>query len=457
MSDPADLSPSTAPERDARDAVARLDRLTVWPYPWWVLGTVGLGYFFAFFDIVNIGLSLPAIGESLHATNAVLSLSVSSSLVGYILGALGNGVLSDHLGRRRALAVAYGLVAVGSLATAVSFDVPWLVAWRLVSGMGIGAAIATVTTYVGELAPAPVRGRYTGWATASAFTGVAVTPFVAAALVPTASWGWQVTLGIPVLAALALPGLLARLPESPRWLLAHGRYDEATRMIRTAGVYDVPDAELAPPPADTPVPGKAAGGRVGFRAVLGRGLRGKALLLTVIWFFFYIQNYAFAGEGTTLLVEHGYSLSASILFSIPTSVANIAGAVLAPFISDRFERRRTIITAAAVIVVAEVTIGAVDGFAAIIAGFFFAAFGTALWDAMNYTHTAEQFPTTARNAGVAVSDGVGHLGGAVAPPLVLAIFGAFGFTAAWVTMAASVFIAALLMPFTRKMVGRSLD
>lgn len=458
MSGTADVSPPQETSgRQARDAVARLDRLTVWPYPRWVLGTIGVGYFFAFFDIANIGLSLPAIGASLHATSNVLSYALSSSLLGYILGALGNGVLSDHLGRRRALAVSYSLVAVGSVATAVSFNVGWLIGWRLIVGAGIGAAIATVTTYVGELAPAPVRGRYTSWATAFAFTGVAVVPFVAAAVVPTVSWGWQVLLAIPVLAALALPGLLRRVPESPRWLLAHGRYDEAIRAVQATGAPDIPEDQLAPPRTDEPEPGSAVGAQVGFRAVFGRRLLGRTLLLTVMWFFFYIQNYAFAGLGTTLLVEHGYSLTESILFSIPTSVGVIAGAALAPFISDRFERRKSIITGAVVIIVAEILIGSVNGILAIVVGFFFATFGTALWDGLNYTHTAEQFPTRARNAGVAVSDGVGHLGGAVAPPLVLAIFGAFGYASAWLTMAAAVLIAAVFVPFTQKMVGRTLE
>lgn len=450
---------SPAPDQEARDAVARLDRLTTWPYPWWVLGTVGLGYFFAFFDITNIGLALPAITKSLQSSDSIVSLSVSSSLVGYIIGAVGNGMLSDHLGRRRALLVAYSLVAIGSVTTAISFNATWLIGWRLVCGMGIGAAIATVTTYVGELAPAPVRGRYTGWATFCAFAGVAVTPFAAAGLVPTIAWGWRITLGIPVLAALALPGLLGRLPESPRWLLAHERYDEATEVVRAAGGLDGPplpeDGE--PLAAAESLTGSAAAGPVGFRAVFGRRLRGRAALLTTIWFFFYIQNYAFAGLGTTLLVKHGYSLSESILFSIPTSVANVAGAAFTPFVSDRFERRKTIIVAALIMVVAEVGIGAIDGILAIVVGFFIVAFTTAMFDPLNYTLTAEHFPTTARNAGVAISDGVGHLGGAVAPPLVLAIFGAFGFTSAWIAMAASVLIAALLMPFTRTMVGRSLD
>lgn len=451
-----------ASHQDARDAVARLDRLAVWPYPWWVLGTVGLGYFFAFFDITNIGLALPAISTSLHAGDSVVAYAVSSSLVGYILGALGNGMVSDKYGRLRALAVAYSLVAVGSVATAISFDVSWLVGWRLITGMGIGAAIATVTTYVGELAPAPVRGRYTGWATFWAFAGVAVTPFVAAGLVPTASWGWQVTLGIPVLAAVTLPALLGRLPESPRWLLSHGRYDEAVQVIRTAEARPRPPGALAEPAAEPDdgrqaVPEPETEERVGYRAVFGHRLRGRALLLTTIWFFFYIQNYAFAGLGTTLLVKHGYSLSESILFSIPTSVANIAGAALTPFVSDRFQRKSSIITVALVMVVAEVGIGVVDGMAAIIVGFFLVAFTTAMFDPLNYTLTAEQFPTTARNAGVAVSDGIGHLGGAIAPPLILGIFATFGFASAWIAMAASVLVAALFLPFTRKMVGRSLE
>ena len=138
-------------------------------------------------------------------------------------------------------------------------------------------------------------------------------------------------------------------------------------------------------------------------------------------------------------------------------MANVAGAALTPFISDRFQRRNVIITVAVVMAVAEVVIGVFAGIVAIVVGFFFVAFTTAMFDPLNYTLTAEQFPTKARNAGVAVSDGIGHLGGAIAPPMILAIFAASGFATAWIAMAASVLIAALFLPFTRKMVGQSLE
>jgi len=156
-----------------RGPLARLDRIPVWPYERKLLWILGAGYFFAFFDIVTIAFALPVIAQQFHVSKTVVAYSVTSSLIGYIIGAYANSTIADKWGRKLGLMISVGLFSVGTLVAAFSPNVTVLIIFRFVAGMGIGAEIAAVTTYIGELSPAPLRGRYISWATTAAFAGLA--------------------------------------------------------------------------------------------------------------------------------------------------------------------------------------------------------------------------------------------------------------------------------------------
>src|ERR1700761_7782314 len=138
---------SAARTRPRPGPLARLDRIPVWPYEKRLLWVVGAGYFFAFFDIVTISFALPVIATQFHASKSAVSLSVTSSLVGYIIGALGDSVVADKYGRRLSMIVSVSFFSLGTALAALSGSVTTLIIFRFISGLGIGAEIATVTTY----------------------------------------------------------------------------------------------------------------------------------------------------------------------------------------------------------------------------------------------------------------------------------------------------------------------
>ncbi|EQD27601.1 sugar transport permease, partial [mine drainage metagenome] len=80
--------------RPAGDPIARLDRIPVWPYPYSLLWVLGAAYFFAFFDIVNIGAVLPEIASEFHVTATLASSAITAGLIAYIIGAYGIGSLA---------------------------------------------------------------------------------------------------------------------------------------------------------------------------------------------------------------------------------------------------------------------------------------------------------------------------------------------------------------------------
>src|ERR1700761_3521836 len=245
--------------RRGKDSVtARLDRIPVWPYERKLLWVVGAGYFFAFFDIVTISFAAPVIATQFHVSKATVTLSVTSSLIGYIIGAFADSTIADKWGRKLSLGISVAVFSLGTILAAFSTNVTELIIFRFIAGLGIGAEIAAVTTYLGELAPARLRGRYTSWATTCAYAGFAVVPFIARALVPTFASGWRVLFLIGALGGATILFMRRGLPPSPRWLVAQGRTEEAEEVVATAedtARANLDEHEELPPPE--PVPDEA--------------------------------------------------------------------------------------------------------------------------------------------------------------------------------------------------------
>lgn len=106
-----------------QNVIARLDRIPVWPYSYALLWVFGAGYFFAFFDIVNIGAALPVIAKQFGISTDLASWAVTASLFAYIVGAYADGTIADLWGQRISLAISVALFTVGSIGAAFSFSI----------------------------------------------------------------------------------------------------------------------------------------------------------------------------------------------------------------------------------------------------------------------------------------------------------------------------------------------
>jgi MFS transporter, putative metabolite:H+ symporter len=438
--------------------LARLDRIPVWPYNRSLLWIVGAGYFFAFFDIVTIGYAIPVISEQFNISRAAVSTSVTSSLVGYIIGAYADSTIADIWGRRVSLAISVALFTLGTLVAAFSQGLAWLVVWRFVAGLGIGAEIASVTSYMGELSPAPLRGRYTSWATTFAYAGFAVVPIISYWLVPNYSWGWRALFVIGALGGLTILFMRRGLRETPRWLIAHGRLSEAESIVSAAEerARRKLGSEL---PAPKPEPEEV--GTEGFPtlALLRPPYLWRVILFIAIWFVYYVGNYGWLTLAPSLLVSQGYSLAESISFLIVTGIGFFGGAIATTFFSDRIERKFSTLAIAVIWGIVLFIIGFFPSPPVIIVGGFVASTTIGLLVPMLYTLTAEHFSTRSRATGVALTDGLGHIGGAAAPFFVLTLGAQVigGFSGAFVVMGISGLVTAALLTLATRATGRSLE
>ncbi len=444
--------------RVTADLNARIDRLPGFPLALPARILLALLYFFAFYDITVIGVTLPTIATRFHLTTGDLTLPVTLNLVGYVVGSYVFSTIADYIGRRLALMSTLGVLSVGALLTAFSWNLVSLSVFRFVVGIGTGALISLGATYAAELMPARIRGRLSQTNMFWAGVGLGAAPWIAMPLLPISGVGWRVLLGLGTLAVCAA-FLVRYIPESPRWLAAHGYEDEArdvvekmeARVRATTGLAELPPVPLLDV-SETNVKGFPT------LALFRPPYLGRLLVVLAFWLAWYLSSYAVLGYEPILLSKMGVSEPSSLLFTAIGDAAFPVGALLAYFFIDRIERRVAIAMITGVYTIALVlfAIGASDGL--IIAAAIMFSLTIVPGAGAGYTYTSEIFPTDARASAMSIGDGFGHMGGVFAPTIAVAALAAWGGHGTFWLLAAFGFVsfAVISIGGMRVTTGRSL-
>lgn len=220
------------------DIPCRLDRQRWSRFHSLVVVALGITWILDGLEVTLAGAVAGALKESpsLQFSNLEIGLASSAYLAGAVLGALLFGWLTDRLGRRLLFFVTLAVYALATAGTALSWDIWSFALFRFLTGAGIGGEYTAINSTIQELIPA----RYRGWSDLAingtfwvgAAMGAAGSIVLLDAAVFGADWGWRICFLIG--AVLALPILAMRfwIPESPRWLITHGRIAEAETVVR---------------------------------------------------------------------------------------------------------------------------------------------------------------------------------------------------------------------------------
>jgi MFS family permease len=215
---------------------ARLDALPWARFHWLVIVALGITWVLDGLEVTLAGAVAGALKASpaLHLTDAEIGLSASAYLLGAVLGALGFGWLTDLLGRKRLFFITLGVYIAGTAATALSPDFAAFALFRFITGAGIGGEYAAINSAIQELIPARYRGRTDLAVNGSFWVGAACGALGASVMLEPGRFapdvGWRVAFGLGAVLGLGILLLRRLLPESPRWLVLHGRVDEAERI-----------------------------------------------------------------------------------------------------------------------------------------------------------------------------------------------------------------------------------
>lgn len=219
------------------DIPARLDRLPWGRFHTLVVAALGVTWILDGLEVTLAGSLAGALKESpvLQFSNADVGLAASAYLGGAVLGAIFFGWLTDRLGRKKLFFTTLSVYLVATALTAASWNVASFAAFRFFTGAGIGGEYAAINSTIQELIPARVRGWSDLCINGSFWVGAAVGAVGSLVLldphVINPEIGWRLAFLIGATLALIIFFMRLWLPESPRWLMTHGRAEEAQRVV----------------------------------------------------------------------------------------------------------------------------------------------------------------------------------------------------------------------------------
>jgi putative MFS transporter len=400
------------------NVLRRIERVPFGRFQWRLLWMGGLGYTFDAMDGAMIAFILPAVSALWGLSSEQTGVLGSSAMIGYLFGAFFAGALGDLIGRRTVMM--YGL-AIYSLATLVAaFASSWqvLFGWRVVASVGTGAESAIIAPFLSEFVARRYRGRFVG-----SLSGFFSFGFVFAALlgyfvIPAFHDGWRI---VQIASALPIVMLLwwrRSLPESPRWLIERGRTAEAEAEVQRIEAQAARRASL-PPVESVELPLARVRGGGTFAANLAAlwrpSLRRTTIMLWLLWIAITFCYYGFFTWIPSLLVKQGMTTTRSFGYSIIIYLAQIPGYYSAAFLSEKLDRKWTIV----VYMVlgggaAYLMSGARSGAEITTAGVLLSFFMNGTYAGI-YAYTPELYPTAFRATGMGVASAFGRLGGLSAP------------------------------------------
>jgi SP family sugar:H+ symporter-like MFS transporter len=338
--------------------------------------TAALGGFLFGYDSSVINGAVKAITAHFSASAGVLGFVVASALLGAAVGALGAGKVAERYGRLPVMRVAAVLFLIGGVGSGLASSLVMLVVFRVIGGVAVGLASVIAPTYIAEIAPARIRGRLGSLQQLAIVTGIFLALLVDYALATAAggseknlwlglaAWRWMFL--AMVVPALLYGGLAFTIPESPRYLIAKRRVDEARSVLRRV----LGDIDLGAKVAQI----KETLQREGRPSM--RDLRGPRFgLLPIVWVGIALSVFQqFVGinvifyYSSVLWQAAGFSESSSLIITVITGAINIVTTLVAIASIDRFGRKPLLIIGSIGMAITLATLAVVFGTATLKGG-----------------------------------------------------------------------------------------
>jgi MFS family permease len=333
-----------APKTIRSTIPAQLDRLNWTPFHTRMVAGLGAAWIL---DGLQITIASSVTGalqspETLDMSSSEIGLIASVYLVGQVVGALYFGRLSDKLGRKRLLiyTLLLYLLGTGAAAFVTGHHTGWLLffyATRFVAGMGIGGQYAAINSAIDEMMPKKYRGRVDIWINGSYWAGAILGSFASLIFLNAfaINVGWRLAFLMGPVLALVVIYVARTLPESPRWLMTHGRIEEAEAELakiedaaRKSGqtLDPIPDSEALELTPDKQY-GYLVFVRLVFKTYPRRAILGASLMITQS----FLYNAIFFTYALVLTQFYGVSATRVPLYGLAFSIGNLIGPlVLAP-------------------------------------------------------------------------------------------------------------------------------
>jgi putative MFS transporter len=419
-----------------------MDEARMGPLHWRLLALVAAGYFFDVLDFTIFGALVPDLIHSGFVTQQQVPWIGSVTLLGLFIGTLGQGEFTDRFGRKTVYQFNLLLYGVATILAAlppipsIGFEpgLTWLLIFRFVAGVGLGAEQPLCFSYTAEYAPKRIRGRVIAL---MQFIGGAwpwpVGVLMTLALRDTVGWrGIWIIIGI---GALIVFILRFSLPESPRWLATHGQGQRALDLLQRMGLRTVPLETLSIDAAShahsDPI------------ATVFRDYPGRVIAGMICFFAFFSIALGLGAWLPNILAERGFTIAKSLNSIFWMTLAFPCASAFMMYALERFGRKPTAVTAFILTGVFGLLWANASTEAMVLGIGFCMIFCTQVAGNSSQIFISEVFPTTARASGFGLAQAAGRIGAAVAIPSILWIYTGFGLNAVFAAIAVMVAIAAI--------------
>jgi MFS transporter, putative metabolite:H+ symporter len=433
---------------------ARIERLPLGAFHRRFITVVSLGNFFDLFDIFLVAYIGAALQQSGFLSLRQFSFFVASGFLGMFFGTIFFGMGSDRYGRRLSFIALLLIYSAFTFLGAFAPSASWLIASRFFAGVGIGAEIVVIDTYVTELVPSYARGRYVAITQVAGFTAVPIVAVLSRLLVPThilmAGWRWVMILGAS--GALLTWWFRRNLPESPRWLESRDRLTEAETIL---SALEAESSMRTPQSTSVAMPTSTeTSSHPGNFAELWRPpYLQRTIMLLLFQMLQTIGFYGFGNWAPTFLLKRGISLLHSLEYTLLIALVSPLGPLLAAWTSDKFERKWTIVILAVLVALFGLGFGNSTTPAIIVSFGILLTLCNYWFSAAFHAFQAELFPTRIRATAVGFTYSWSRLSAAFSSLLIAAVL-TKGVPAVFVLLAAAMIavaaIVAILGPRTNR-------
>lgn len=225
-----------AAERFQTDVPNRLDRLPWTKWHWRVVIGLGITWVLDGLEVTLAGAIGGVLTKALHMSDTQVGESATFYLIGAVVGAIAFGWATDRLGRKKLFTVTLLVYLIGTALSGLAWNFWSYSFFRAFTGAGIGGEYAAINSAIDELIPARMRGQVdliinaTYWFGAA--VGASVTIVLLSGAVVSARFGWRFVFIVGALLGVVIIFIRHYIPESPRWLMTHGREEEAENVVR---------------------------------------------------------------------------------------------------------------------------------------------------------------------------------------------------------------------------------
>lgn len=400
------------------DIRQKIDTSKMSSYQWIIVALAAFLNALDGYDVLAMAFTANPVSEEFGLSGSQLGWLLSAGLIGMAVGSLVLGPFADRYGRRNILLVSLMLSALGLFLSATAGSVIQLGLWRVVTGLGVGGILATVTVITSEYSNSRNRGMAISIYTAGYSLGATLGGLGATQLIP--AFGWRsvfLTGGVLTIAGLVL--VAALLPESVDYLKARrpaNATEQVNRIAQRIGLTG--DVTLGTAPA-------AASKKSSVGQLLSRQYRTSSLLLWAA-FFMIMFGFYFANSWTPkLLVESGMSQQQGIIGGLMLTLGGMFGALLYGVLTTKWNARLTLIAftvlsaATLVLFITTTSVPLLAFSSGVIVGMLINGCMAGL-----YTVAPQTYGPEVRTTGVGWGIGVGRAGAILAPITVGALLDA---------------------------------